>query len=139
MRLRVITPLSVPVDEPDVRKLRAEDASGGFGILPGHADFLTRLAICVLSWERADGTRHYCAVRRGMLTVTGGNEVAVATREAVVGDDLENLDQVVLRRFREAIEEERTERVASTQLQLNAIRQIMRHLRPGPGGRADFA
>ena len=139
MRLRITTPLTVPVDEPGLRSLRAEDASGGFGILPGHADFLTRLAICVLSWERADGTRHYCAVRRGVLTVTGGTEVAVATREAVVGDDLANLDQVVLRRFREAIEEERTERVASTQLQLNAIRQIMRHLRPDHGGRADFA
>ncbi|MEJ0047670.1 MAG: hypothetical protein WDN04_17260 [Rhodospirillales bacterium] len=61
MRLRITTPLALAVDEPDVRAVRAEDASGGFGILPHHADFLTRLAMSVLSWERADGTRHYCA------------------------------------------------------------------------------
>ena len=34
MRLRIITPLSVVVDEDGVLALRAEDASGSFGILP---------------------------------------------------------------------------------------------------------
>ncbi len=139
MRLRITTPLALAVDEPDVRAVRAEDASGGFGILPHHADFLTRLAMSVLSWERADGTRHYCAVRRGVLTVTGGSEVAVATREAVPGDDLATLDAVVLHRFRADIEAERVEHVESTRLQLNAIRQIMRHLRPDGGSGANFS
>jgi F-type H+-transporting ATPase subunit epsilon len=140
MRLRVTTPLAVAVDEQDVRALRAEDASGSFGILPHHADFLTRLAISVLSWEHHDGTRGYCAVRGGVLTVTGGSEVTVATREAVPGDDLATLDTVVLRRFRSDIEAERVERTESARLQLNAIRQIMRHLRPdGGSGAANFA
>ncbi len=48
MRLRIITPLAVVVDEDGVLALRAEDASGSFGILPGHADFLTSLAISVV-------------------------------------------------------------------------------------------
>ena len=34
MKLRIITPLSVVVDEDDVLALRAEDATGSFGILP---------------------------------------------------------------------------------------------------------
>ena len=136
MRLCITTPLAVAVDEQDVRCIRAEDDSGSFGILPHHADFLTRLAISVVSWERADGTRHYCAVRHGVLTVTGGHEVAVATREAVTGDDLVTLDTVVLRRFRADLEAERVERVETTRLQLNAIRQIMRHLRPDGGSAA---
>ena len=51
MRLRIITPLSVVVDEDGVLALRAEDATGSFGILPRHADFLTSLAISVVSWE----------------------------------------------------------------------------------------
>ena len=91
MRLRIVTPLSVVVDEDGVLALRAEDASGSFGILPRHADFLTSLAISVVSWESGDGTRHYCAVRRGVLSVTGGREIAIATREAVRGDDLATL------------------------------------------------
>jgi F-type H+-transporting ATPase subunit epsilon len=135
MRLRIITPLSVVVDEEDVLALRAEDASGGFGILPRHADFLTSLTISVVGWKSADGARRFCAVRRGVLTVTGGREIAIATREAVTGDDLATLDQTVLARFRDDVETERTEHVESTRLQLNAIRQIMRHLRPD--GRRD--
>lgn len=136
MRLRIVTPLAVVVDEDDVRAVRAEDASGGFGILPGHADFLTSLALSVVSWQGGDGARRYCAVRHGVLSVSErGQAVAVATREAIPGGDLTTLDQTVLRRFRADVEEERTERTESTRLQMTAIRQIMRHLRPnGPGG-----
>ncbi len=136
MKLRIVTPLSVVVDEDGVLALRAEDASGSFGILPGHADFLTSLAISIVSWERPDDRRHYCAVRRGVLTVAGGQGLNIATREAVCGDDLAQLDETVLARFRADIEAERTEHVESTRLQLNAIRQIMRHLRPGQYGGA---
>ena len=60
-----------------------------------------------------------------------GHEITIATREAVAGDDLATLDETVLARFRSDIEAERTEHVESTRLHLNAIRQIMRHLRPG--------
>jgi len=134
MNLSITTPLAVVVDEQGVTALRAEDPSGSFGILPGHADFLTSLVISVLSWRRADGTRHYCAVRRGVLSVTSGQNIAIATREAVTGDDLATLDHTVLSRFRADTEVERTAHVESTRLQLNAIRQIMRHLRPARGG-----
>jgi F-type H+-transporting ATPase subunit epsilon len=127
----------VIVDEDRVLALRGEDATGSFGILPRHGDFLTSLAISVVSWESSDGTRHYCAVRRGVLSVIAGRDIAIATREAVPGDDLATLDETVLGRFRADIEMERTEHVESTRLQLNAIRQIMRHLqsggRSGPG------
>lgn len=130
MRLRIITPLAVVVDEDDVAALRAEDATGGFGVLPRHADFLTSLVISVVSWKTGKGERRYCAVRRGVLSVTGGQEVAIATREAVLGEDLATLDQTVLQRFRADVESERTVRADTTRLQLAAIRQIMRHLRP---------
>jgi F-type H+-transporting ATPase subunit epsilon len=130
MKLRIVTPLAVVVDENDVLALRAEDASGGFGILPHHADFLTRLAISAVSWQRHDGTRHYCAMRGGVLSVSSGDGISIATREAVLGDDLTTLDQAVLARLRADTEENRHERQENTRLQLNAIRQIMMHLRP---------
>jgi F-type H+-transporting ATPase subunit epsilon len=139
MKLRIVTPLAVVVDEDAVTALRAEDASGGFGVLPHHADFLTSLVVSVVSWKNAGGAQRYCAVRHGVLSVTGGLEIAIATREAIVGDDLATLDETVLSRFRADIETERTARVESARLQLNAIRQIMRHLSPsGRGGSATF-
>jgi F-type H+-transporting ATPase subunit epsilon len=137
MRLRIVTPLSVVIDEDGVLALHADDATGSFGILSGHADFLTSLAISVVSWESSNGIRHYCAVRRGVLSVASGQDIAIATREAVPGDNPVTLDETVLARFRADIETERTEHVESTRLQLNAIRQIMGHLRPdrrGGGG-----
>ena len=129
MRLRITTPLEVVVDEDGVQALRAEDPSGGFGILAGHADYLTSLAISVVSWKTRDKTRRFCAVRRGVLSVDGGQDISIATREAVLGDDLATLDETVLARFRADIETERSERVNSTRLELSAIRQIVSHLR----------
>ena len=77
MKLNIVTPLSVVV-ESDIRSLRAEDKSGSFGILTGHADFLTSLTVSVVSWTTLTGTAGYCAVRGGVLTVTiqpGGRPV----------------------------------------------------------------
>ena len=136
MRLRIVTPLSVVIDEDGVLAVRAEDATGSFGILPRHADFLTSLAISVVSWESGNRTRQYCAVRRGVLSVGGGHDVTIATREAVPGDNLVTLHETVLARFRADIEAERTEHVESTRLHINAIRQIMSHLRPDRRGGA---
>jgi F-type H+-transporting ATPase subunit epsilon len=136
MRLRIVAPLEVVLDEEGVRTLRAEDASGWFGIQPGHADFLTSLTISVVDWAGADGRRRYCAVRRGVLSVQGGREVTIATREAVAADVLATLEGEVLARFRAEIEAERQQHVESTRLQLAAIRQIMRHLRPERGAGA---
>jgi F-type H+-transporting ATPase subunit epsilon len=130
MKLQITTPLARVVDDDQVRSLRAEDASGSFGIRTGHADFLTRLEIGVIGWTRDDGQRRYCAVRRGVLSVLGGQLVAVTTREAVPGDDLATLDQEVLRRFRADLDTQRIEHVAGSALQLQALRQLMRQLRP---------
>ena len=131
MRLRITTPLEVVVDQDGVQALRAEDLSGGFGILAGHADFLTSLAISVVSWKTTDKTRYFCAVRRGVLSVDGGQDISIATREAVLGDDLATLEETVLARFRADIETERSERVNSTRLVLSAIRQMVSRLRGG--------
>lgn len=127
MRLRIVTPLSVVVDE-DIDRLRAEDASGSFGILPGHAPFLTALAISIVSWRTAERER-FCAVRGGVFTVTGGATIAIATREAVAGDDLATLDGEVLYRFQSDADAERVEHVETVQLQLNAIRRMVSRLR----------
>ena len=131
MRLRITTPLAVVIDEEAVQIVSAEDASGGFGIQPHHADFLTSLSVGVVSWKNSAGARHYCAVHGGVLTVTGGQEVAITTREAIRGDDLTTLDQAILDRFGVDDAAERAGRIDSTKLQLRAIREIVRHLQPG--------
>ena len=134
MRLVITTPTTVVIDDPDVIAVRAEDESGSFGILNGHADFLTALTVAVVSWQRSEDRRRFCAVRRGILSVTNGREVAIATREAIQGDDFDRLEQVVLAEFNEVLDAERTARTESLQLQMKAIKQIVRYLRPDRPG-----
>ncbi|HEY0183887.1 MAG TPA: F0F1 ATP synthase subunit epsilon [Rhodopila sp.] len=130
MRLLITDPTAIVADHADVTSLRAEDDSGGFGVLPGHADLLTVLPISVVSWRHADGRTAHCAVRRGVLTVQGGDRIAIATREAERGDDLDALEASVLVRFHAEAEAERAGRVAGARLHTEAIRRIIAALRP---------
>ena len=130
MRLLITEPTAVVVEHADVASLRAEDESGGFGILDGHADFLTVLTPSVLAWRHVDGRFGYCAVRQGVLSVRGGREVAVATRQAQLGTNLDTLERAVIDRFVAEDEAERSARVAATRLHMQAIRRIIAALRP---------
>jgi len=139
MRLTVTTPLSIVTDAADVAHLRAEDETGAFGILPGHADFLTALSISVATWRDRTGAEHHVAVRGGMLQVRGGKTITIATREASASDDLHRLETEVLTAFRRQSEEEQAARTGAQRLYLAAIRQICRILKSerspsAPGG-----
>ena len=134
MNLTVTTPLAIIAKADKVAHVRAEDDTGAFGILRGHADFLTALAISVVSWRDEGGTEHHIAVRGGMLQVSGGNAITVATREAVADDDLHRLETEVLASFHRRNEEEVTARTDAQRLYLAAIRQIYRFLRPDRHG-----
>ncbi|WP_028465679.1 F0F1 ATP synthase subunit epsilon [Nisaea denitrificans] len=134
MNLTIATPLEIVVDGADVSHLRAEDETGAFGLLPGHADFLTELAISVVTWRDADGAEHHVAVRGGMLNVRDGASIKIATREAVPGDDLQHLETEVLDRFRRHVSEEKSARTDAHRLYLAAIQQIVTALRPNASG-----
>jgi len=129
VRLSVTTPLAIVIDVSDVAHLRAEDDTGAFGILPGHADFLTALSVSVASWRDDRGFEHHVAVRGGMLEVRDGDAIAIATPEAVPGDDLHRLESEVLDTFRRQLAEEHAARTDAQRLYLAAIRQIARFIR----------
>lgn len=134
MRLLITEPARLVAEHADIAHLRAEDEGGCFGILEGHADLLTVLMPSVLMWRHEDGRRGFCAVRRGVLNVRHRHEIAVATRQAQLGTDLETLEEAVLARFEADIEAERIARVAATRLHMEAIRRIIAALRPRARG-----
>jgi len=141
VRLTVTTPLAIVVQAADVAHLRAEDETGAFGILPGHADFLTALSVSVTTWRDNRGAEHHVAVRGGVLEVHGGNTIAIASPEAIVGDDLHQLEFEVLTRFRRQLAEEQAAHTDAQRLYVAALRQIVRLLRDErapamPGGPA---
>lgn len=134
LHLTITTPSAVLVDRADIRSVRAEDESGGFGILPGHADLLTVLPASVVRWRGKDDAGHYCALRGGVLTVTEGRNVAIACRQGAIGDDLAKLEADVQAMRAAETDADRRARVEQMRLHAHAVRQLMRYLRPaGPG------
>jgi F-type H+-transporting ATPase subunit epsilon len=129
MRLLVISPTHTLLDQ-DAVYVRAEDPSGAFGIASGHADLLTTLEICVVRWRDLHNKEHYVAVRGGMLRVRGGQVVQIATREAIVSDDLGQLRGQVLIAMRNNLEADLSARAGAVRLEHAAIRQIRHYLRP---------
>ncbi|HEY8260014.1 MAG TPA: F0F1 ATP synthase subunit epsilon [Methylosinus sp.] len=136
LRLTITTPNAVLLDEDGVRSVRAEDESGGFGLLPGHADLLTVLPASVLRWRSADGAERYCAIRGGVLTVREGERVSIACRRGVLGRDLGQLDAEVHAARATEKEAAARARVEETRLHASAVRRLVRYLRPS--GAAEF-
>jgi F-type H+-transporting ATPase subunit epsilon len=138
LRVTIATPSGLLVDSPDVAAFRAEDATGSFGILPGHADFLSVLVPCVLRWRTMGGERRFCAVSGAVLRVVNGRRISIACRDGELGDALETLEARV-RNVREArLDAARRARVEQIRVNALAIRQILKYLRPGAAESSDL-
>jgi F-type H+-transporting ATPase subunit epsilon len=70
--LTITTPAQILAASDNVVAVRAEDRSGSFGVLPGHADLLTALIPSVVRWRTVDGAARFCAVRGGCLLFPAG-------------------------------------------------------------------
>lgn len=134
MRLVVTTPAQVMVDVDGVLSLRAEDASGWFGVRPGHCDLLTVLQPSVMSWVGADDAECFAAVRGGVLTVRDGALVEVATREAFIGTDLGTLESELSAAVAADRDMRAEARTGLVHLEAGAIRHIQRYLDAVRGG-----
>jgi F-type H+-transporting ATPase subunit epsilon len=139
LHLKIATPASVLFDSDQVTALRAEDESGSFGILPGHIDFLTVLTPSVLRWHGAGGPMHYCAVEAGVLRVNRGRDIIIACRDGVLGDSLEQLEMQIQAVREKRLDAVRRSRVEQTRMHAQAVRQLLRYLRPGPPTAPDLS
>jgi alternate F1F0 ATPase F1 subunit epsilon len=128
LSLTIATPLTIVAEVEDVASLRAEDASGGFGLMPGCADLLTVIDAGVVGWRGAEGPWRWCALRGGVLRASGGAAVRVACREATLSDQLEGLHAKVVAERDAAEEARRGARAQRARLHARAIRRIMRRM-----------
>ena len=135
MKLIVATPERVVVEADGLTDLRAEDASGWFGLRPGHADLVAVLVPSVITWRAGDGIEHYVAVRGGALTVSDGERIAVATVQAVAGDDYDTLDAALAGAMEAAQEEESRARTEAIRLETSAVHALEDYLRAASSSR----
>jgi F-type H+-transporting ATPase subunit epsilon len=123
MRLKVFLPTEVLLDV-GVTKVVARAPNGSFAILPRHIDFVTALVPSVLTFVDEDGNERFLGIDEGIL-VKHENDTLVSTRNAVQGDDLASLRDLVRRDIMTLDEHERAARSALARLEAGVIRRFI--------------
>ncbi len=98
MRLKVLLPSRVCIDNVDVVRIVAETREGSFGILPNRLDCVAALAPGILTYQENEGGPVYLAVAEGVLVKVGA-QVLVSVRDAIGGSDLGRLQEAVKQQF----------------------------------------
>lgn len=93
LKFELVTPQRKVVSE-EVNEITATGTLGEFGVLPGHAPFLTSLKIGELSYKKG-GAMQYLAVNSGYFEVV--NDVVT-----VLVDSSERADEIDLERAKRA-------------------------------------
>jgi F-type H+-transporting ATPase subunit epsilon len=104
-----------------VTRLGADAVNGSFVVLPRHIDFVTALVPGVLYYQEAAGEPTYVAIDSGIL-VKQGFKVWVSVLQAMQGDDLDHLDQVVEQQFRQLDERQKQTQTTLTRLEVSFMR-----------------
>jgi F-type H+-transporting ATPase subunit epsilon len=104
VKLEILTPSGAI--ELDVESVTAVDDSGSFGLMARHIDFISVLRQCILTYT-SGGVQGYVVVDAGIIRVEDGR-VTVATRQAIQGEDVEELRELLEGKFREREEKEAT-------------------------------
>lgn len=139
LHLTIVTPTELLVDRLPVEIVRAEDATGSFGVMAGHANLLTVAQKGIIRWRTLDDRRGYCAVNRALIAVTGGSDFRVSAREGLIGDNLEALAPAIAAMREDSIERAKLERVAATRLHAQAVRGLIAQLQNTSDEKGDAA
>jgi F-type H+-transporting ATPase subunit epsilon len=123
MQLEIVTPLQIGLLMP-VRRIVAEGPDGSFGMLPHHIDFVSQVVPGILVYEDMQGQEHYAAVNSGTL-VKCDDLVRIATRSAILGENLDTLEIRMKQEFRQQDEAEREARSALARLEAQMIRHFL--------------
>lgn len=124
MRLVVALPHRIVIDEA-AAKVSAEGLHGTFTLLPHHLDYVVLLETGILTYlagEIGDDEK-YVAIDGGVLTKVG-DDVRVATVNAVEGDRLEELERTVVKSFRRLDERERDTRAALSRIESHVLHEL---------------
>jgi F-type H+-transporting ATPase subunit epsilon len=124
-QLTLLLPDQIVLSTP-VTRVGGEAVNGSFVVLPRHIDFVTALVPGILYYldDNDDDHPHYAAIDRGILVKRNGT-VWVSVLQAMLGDDLEHLDQVVEQEFRQLSEQQKQTQTALTRLELSFMRGLV--------------
>lgn len=100
-----------------------EDASGSFGILPGHARFMTVLVFSMARFRGAGEPWRYLAVP-GALLYFVDDRMDLITRRYLLGDDYEDLHRMLDERIRDQEDAMRSTRESLRRMEQELVRRM---------------
>lgn len=122
MKLNIITPLETFVVD-DVSAIYAEGLEGYFTILPNHADYVSSLDVSIFKFIK-NSKENIFAVDAGVL-VKIGQEVNLAIRHAIKGDNLVDLKKQMEKEFLEIDDNERKSKTALASLEIGIAKLLL--------------
>jgi F-type H+-transporting ATPase subunit epsilon len=122
LELELLVPDGV-VLKSRIRGLQAADASGRFGLWPGHERFVTVLEPGLVVFRDEQDHEKFAAVDGGAL-VLQDNCVSIACREAIVADRLEEVAARAAAMIAERRLSEKTARADFAELQATLLRDL---------------
>ena len=127
MRLRILTPTQVLVDE-EVRQVTMEAENGSFSLLPGHIDYVAALVPGLLVYRSDGGGETVVAVDEGIV-VKQGQRTFVSCRHAVKGQALEELARTVEEQFQTQDDQEKKAQTALAKIEADFVRTLLQRER----------
>jgi F-type H+-transporting ATPase subunit epsilon len=121
--LTILLPDQILLSTP-VARLGGEAINGSFVVLPRHIDFVTALVPGILYYQADETDLSFVAIDSGVL-VKRAASVWVSVLQAIVGDDLDHLDQVVEQEFRQRDEREKQTQTALARLEVSFMRGMV--------------
>lgn len=103
--------------------VQAADATGQFGIWPGHENLLSVLIPCVLRYRGEDGRESFAAVDGGVLLLESG-KISVATRDAVIAERLEDVADKAAAMLAARKDKEQAARAGFAELETTLLREL---------------
>ncbi len=122
MDVSLILPHKIYCRHHEVEKLSAEGLEGHFTLLPAHIDYVSVLVPGIMQLTLRD-KEHIFAVDHGTLVKIGAS-IQVSCRNAIEGEDIHKLTQVVEEKFKEIDDMEKKARSALLGLEYGVIRRF---------------
>lgn len=123
MRLKVLLPSEVFIDQQGVSRIVAQTRQGSVGLLPHRLDCASALDRGILTYE-SDAGEVFVAIDVGVLVKTGA-DVTVSVRRAIRGTDLALLRETVEREFATLDAEQQGARAAMARVEADLMRRFV--------------
>ncbi|MBR3675848.1 MAG: hypothetical protein IKN71_01780 [Alphaproteobacteria bacterium] len=120
MKLTVFTPLGT-VLKSKINKVTVETLNGYYTLLPKHVDFAAAMGANIVSYTTEQNEKKYVACHRGIV-VKKGDEVTITVQNAVTGETLDELSEVIRKEFKYNDEQRKELNSAMARLELGIIR-----------------